>query len=98
MLIEFLHRNLTPRVRLEVKPGGGQVYNEFIELIEEMEAAEAVLPIGRVIRDRTNPFDAFDDDRFLEYGGKLNLKKKLLITMGKNDSSRHDYQQSASKI
>ena len=27
MLIGFLHRNLTPRVRLEVKPGGGQVYN-----------------------------------------------------------------------
>ena len=37
---------------------------EFIELIEEVEAAEAVLPIGRVIRDRTNPFDAYDDDRF----------------------------------
>ena len=39
---------------------------EFIELIEEMEDAEAVLPIGRVIRDRINPFDAYDDDQFME--------------------------------
>ena len=37
---------------------------EFIEWIEEMEAAEAVLPVGHVIRDRTNPLDAYDDDRF----------------------------------
>ena len=37
---------------------------EFIELIEEMEATEAVLQIGHVFRDRTNPFDAYDDDRF----------------------------------
>ena len=32
-----------------------------IDTIEEVEEAEAVLSVGRQFRDRTNPFDFYDD-------------------------------------
>ena len=39
---------------------------EVIEDIEKIEAAEAAWGIERLFRDRTNPFDHYDDDSFID--------------------------------
>jgi hypothetical protein len=38
---------------------------DVLDMVEEMEAVEEALPLERVIRDRTNPFDRFDDEDFI---------------------------------
>jgi hypothetical protein len=40
-------------------------YLDAVDILEDMEEVEEVLPLERVYRDRTNPFDTFSDDEFL---------------------------------
>jgi hypothetical protein len=34
-------------------------YLDAVDILEDMEEVEEVLPLERVYRDRTNPFDTF---------------------------------------